>query len=81
MYDTFYTPFKKGILPEYMYYLGCLVQENPFIDPDYIEGLRTTKDKVKKRAFAKKVIGSMTTTPMRFVLTMRLQPFLIICYQ
>ena len=25
----FYTPFKKGILPEYMYYLGCLVQENP----------------------------------------------------
>ena len=32
MYDTFYTPFKKGILPEYMYYLGCLVQENPFIE-------------------------------------------------
>lgn len=53
MYDTFYTPFKKGILPEYMYYLGCLVQENPFIDPDYIEGLRTTKDKVKRERLLK----------------------------
>lgn len=47
MYDTFYKPSLKGDLPDYMYYLACLVQENPFIDPDYIEGLRTTKDKVK----------------------------------
>ena len=48
MYDTFYKPDKKGELLEYMYYLACLVQENPFIDPDYIEGLKTTKDKVKR---------------------------------
>lgn len=47
MYDTFYKPWKTGVLLEYRYYIACLVQENPFIDPDYIEGLRTTADKVK----------------------------------
>ena len=36
-----------------MYYLACLVQENPFIDPDYIEGLKTTKDKVKRERLLK----------------------------
>lgn len=53
MYETFYKPAKKGDLADYMYYLACLVQENPFIDPDYIEGLRTTKDKVKKERLLK----------------------------
>lgn len=53
MYDTFYKPDKKGELLEYMYYLACLVQENPFIDPDYIEGLKTTKDKVKRERLLK----------------------------
>jgi len=53
MYDTFYKPAKKGTLPEYMCYLPCLVQENPYIDPDYIEGLKTTKDKVKKERLLK----------------------------
>lgn len=47
MYDTFYKPWKTGVLLEYRYYVACLVQENPFIDPDYIEGLRSTSDKVK----------------------------------
>ncbi len=47
MYDTFYKPWKTGVLLEYRYYIACLVQENPFIDPDYIEGLRSTSDKVK----------------------------------
>lgn len=47
MYDTFYKPYATSTLPTYMYYLPCLVQENPFIDPDYIEGLKTTSDKVK----------------------------------
>ena len=47
MYETFYKPAKTGKLESYMAYLACLVQENPFIDPDYIEGLKTTKDKVK----------------------------------
>lgn len=47
MYDTFYKPWKRGDLTDYMAYLPCLVQENPYIDPDYIEGLKTTSDKVK----------------------------------
>lgn len=47
LYDFFYKPFTKGELKSYMYYISCLVQENPFIDPDYIEGLKTTADKVK----------------------------------
>lgn len=47
MYDTFYKPWKRGDLPDYQAYLPCLVQENPYIDPDYIEGLKTTSDKVK----------------------------------
>ena len=47
MYDLFYRKWKAGTLPEYQAYLSCLVQENPFIDPDYIEGLKTTADKVK----------------------------------
>lgn len=47
MYDLFYKPFTTSALPEYRYYIPCLVQENPFIDPDYIEGLKTTSDKVK----------------------------------
>lgn len=47
MYDTFYKPYTTGKLEDYRYYIACLVQENPYIDPDYIEGLRTTADKVK----------------------------------
>ena len=47
MYDTFFKPWKRGDLPDYQAYLPCLVQENPYIDPDYIEGLKTTSDKVK----------------------------------
>lgn len=53
MYDVFYKPSKRGDLPDYQAYLSCLVQENPFIDPDYIEGLKTTKDKVKKERLLK----------------------------
>lgn len=53
MYETFYKPYKKGTLPDYQVYLACLVQENPYIDPDYIEGLKTTKDKVKKERLLK----------------------------
>lgn len=47
MYDIFYKPNRAGQLVDYRYYIACLVQENPFIDPDYIEGLKTTSDKVK----------------------------------
>ena len=48
MYDLFYKPWTQGRLADHQAYLACLVQENPYIDPDYIEGLKTTTDKVKK---------------------------------
>ena len=47
MYDTFYKPYKAGRLAVFRFYIACLVQENPYIDPDYIEGLKSTSDKVK----------------------------------
>lgn len=47
MYDIFYKPYKTNQLEAYRYYIACLVQENPYIDPGYIEGLRSTSDKVK----------------------------------
>lgn len=53
MYEEFYKPWKASRLPDYKAYLPCLVQENPFIDPDYIEGLRTTSDKVKRERLLK----------------------------
>lgn len=49
MYSEFYKPWKEGKLKEYQEYLPCLVTENPFIDPDYIEGLKSTRDEVKKQ--------------------------------
>ena len=53
MYSIFYKPFILGSLPDYMCYIACLVQENPFIDQDYIEGLKTTSDKVKRERLLK----------------------------
>lgn len=49
MYEEFYKPWKTDTLPAHRAYLPCLVTENPFIDPDYIEGLKTTKDETKKQ--------------------------------
>lgn len=48
MYTTFYKPSNAGTLPKHIVYLSCLVQENPFIEKDYIEALESTTDKVKK---------------------------------
>lgn len=53
MYFTFYKPSLKNELPENMVYLPCLVQENPFIEKDYIDALRSTNDKVKKERLLK----------------------------
>jgi hypothetical protein len=36
-----------------MIYLPCLVQENPFIEKDYIKALESTSDKVKKERLLK----------------------------
>ena len=53
MYSEFYTPFIKGKLEPYKAYISCLVQENPYIDPDYIEALKTTSDKIKRERLLK----------------------------
>ena len=53
MYNTFYRPFNNGSLPDYMIYLPCLVQENPFIESGYIQALESTTDKVKKERLLK----------------------------
>lgn len=53
MYNIFYKPFVTGVLQDYQCYIACLVQENPFIDQDYIEGLKTTSDKVKRERLLK----------------------------
>lgn len=48
MYKTFYKPSINNVLAANMKYLPCLVQENPFIEKDYITALESTSDKVKK---------------------------------
>lgn len=53
MYTTFYKPAKKKTLAPYMIYLPCLVQENPFIEKDYIKALESTSDKTKKERLLK----------------------------
>ncbi len=53
MYQTFYKPNLNNQLPDNMKYLTCLVQENPFIERDYIEALKSTSDKVKKERLLK----------------------------
>ena len=53
MYSHFYKPFKEGILKPIQKFLQAFVQENPFIDPLYIEQLQNTKDKAKKERLLK----------------------------
>ena len=49
IYKKFYKKWKTGELEEGKAFIQCLVHENPFIDLDYIEGLKTIEDKVKKQ--------------------------------
>ena len=53
LYTTFYKPSLAGNLSDYMIYLPCLVQENPFIEKDYIKALESTSDKTKKERLLK----------------------------
>jgi hypothetical protein len=53
MYFIFYKPYTKGELKPDMCYLPCLVQENPYIETDYIDALRSTTDKVKRERLLK----------------------------
>jgi len=47
-YKYFYKPFKDGTIDSYFHFIQSLVTDNPDIDPDYIEGLKRTKDKSKR---------------------------------
>jgi hypothetical protein len=53
MYDVFYKPSIIKCLPKYRVYLSALVQDNPFIEKDYINALNSTTDKVKKERLLK----------------------------
>lgn len=53
MYTTFYKPYLKGELSSDKFYLAALVQDNPFIERDYIKALESTTDKVKKERLLK----------------------------
>lgn len=53
LYGTFYRPSINSTLPGYMMFLPCLVQENPFIEKDYIKALESTTDKTKKERLLK----------------------------
>lgn len=48
LYREFYKPWKEGKLKAPYAFIPALVQDNPYATKDYIETLRTTKDKVTK---------------------------------
>lgn len=48
LYRDFYKPWKEGKLKEPYAFIQALVQDNPWATEDYIESLRSTKDRVTK---------------------------------
>ncbi len=48
LYTDFYKPWNMGELQEHRAFVQAFVQDNPYIDPDYIENLKRIKDKAKK---------------------------------
>lgn len=53
LYNMFYKPSINGTIKDHQYYLGALVQDNPFNEEGYIEALMSTTDKVKKERLLK----------------------------
>jgi len=53
LYTVFYKPSNDGSLAKNMIFLPCLVQDNPFIERDYIAALESTVDKIKKERLLK----------------------------
>lgn len=53
MYSVFYKPSLAGELKTIRFYLPALIQDNPFIEKDYINALLSTSDKVKKERLLK----------------------------
>lgn len=48
IHTEFYKPYKTNSLPKEHCFIPSLVTDNPFIASDYIDNLRSTKDKAKK---------------------------------
>lgn len=48
-HERYWVPFKEKQMPEDRVFIQSLVTDNPFIDPAYIENLRSITDKVKKQ--------------------------------
>lgn len=48
LYRYFFEPFTKGQLPDNRKFLQALVQDNPFRESGYVEGLESLTDKSKK---------------------------------
>lgn len=48
LYSEFYKPWKSGMLAEDHAFIQAFVQDNPHLTEDYIENLKSTKDKAKK---------------------------------
>jgi len=53
LYSEFYKPSKDGTLSENMIFLSCLIQDNPFVEKDYIKILESTADKTRKERLLK----------------------------
>lgn len=49
VYQTYWKPFKEGLLPEGTRFLQSFVDDNPFIEKDYKQNLEGIADKVKKQ--------------------------------
>ena len=48
-HERYWIPFKENATPENRVFIPSLVQDNPFIDKQYIENLKNISDKVKKQ--------------------------------
>jgi len=48
-HERYWVPFKEKTMPDDRIFIQSLVTDNPFIDPAYIENLRSITDKVKKQ--------------------------------
>lgn len=48
LYTEMYKPFKEGTLPADTVFIQAFIQDNPHLTEDYIEQLKSTKDKAKK---------------------------------
>ena len=48
IYSTIYKPFENGTLPKEYAFIRALIQDNPYMESNYIENLLELKDKSKK---------------------------------